>query len=154
MEACKKQKFQVAEVELVYRSKVKASERPKITCSNDAYDVLMDSWEEGKLELLEQFKIVLLDRSHRVLGIFQASSGGICGTVVDPKLIFTTALKTRSCSLILSHNHPSGNLKPSEADLTLTRKIKQAGEILEIKVLDHLIITSEGYYSFSDEGVM
>jgi DNA repair protein RadC len=154
MEACKKQKFQVAEVELVYRSKVKASERPKITCSNDAYDVLMESWEEGKLELLEQFKIVLLDRSHRVLGIFQASSGGICGTVVDPKLIFTTALKTRSCSLILSHNHPSGNLKPSEADLKLTRKIKQAGEILEINVLDHLINTSEGYYSFADEGVM
>jgi DNA repair protein RadC len=114
----------------------------------------MESWEEGKLELLEQFKIVLLDRSHRVLGIFQASSGGICGTVVDPKLIFTTALKTRSCSLILSHNHPSGNLKPSEADLKLTRKIKQAGEILEINVLDHLINTSEGYYSFADEGVM
>jgi len=154
MEACKKQKFQVAEVELVYRSKVKASKRPRVTSSKDVYEVLMDSWDEGKLDLLEQFKIVLLDRSQRVLGIFLASSGGICGTVVDPKLILTTALKTRSCSLILSHNHPSGNLKPSQADIKLTRKIRQAGEILEIDVLDHLIIGREGYYSFADEGVI
>jgi len=154
MEACKKQKFQVAEVELVYRSKVKASKRPRVTSSKDVYEVLMDSWDEGKLDLLEQFKIVLLDRSQRVLGIFLASSGGICGTVVDPKLILTTALKTRSCSLILSHNHPSGNLKPSQADIKLTRKIRQAGEILEIDVLDHLIVGREGYYSFADEGVM
>jgi len=138
----------------VYRSKVKASKRPRVTSSKDVYEVLMDSWDEGKLDLLEQFKIVLLDRSQRVLGIFLASSGGICGTVVDPKLILTTALKTRSCSLILSHNHPSGNLKPSQADIKLTRKIRQAGEILEIDVLDHLIVGREGYYSFADEGVM
>jgi DNA repair protein RadC len=154
MEACKKQKFQVAEVELVYRSKVKASERPKINCSKDAYEILMDSWDIDKLELLEQFKVVFLNTACKVIGIYQVSSGGVAGTVADPKLIFTAALKIHANTIVLAHNHPSGNLKPSQMDEKLTEKIRKAGDLLEIKVLDHLIITSEGYYSFADEGVV
>lgn len=144
----------VAEVELVYKTKVKASERPKITSSKDSYDLLLQYWNKDKLELLEQFKVILLNRSNKVLGIYEVSSGGITGTVADPKLIFVAALKASACGIIISHNHPSGNLKPSRPDEDLTAKIKQAGKFLDIQVLDHVIVTSEGYYSFADEGVL
>jgi DNA repair protein RadC len=144
----------VAEVELVYKSKVKASERPLITSASDAYEVLKAVWEEGKMDLLEQFKVLFLNRANRVLCIYNVSSGGITGTVADPRLIYTAALRVNAVSLILAHNHPSGSLKPSRADEELTQKIKGAGAFLDIKVLDHLIISSEGYYSFADEGLL
>jgi len=89
-----------------------------------------------------------------VLGITSISEGGLSGTVVDVRLILATALKAGASSMILCHNHPSGNLKPSEADYKITQKIKDAGETMDIQVLDHLIITGEAYFSFSDEGVM
>ncbi|RYE02144.1 MAG: DNA repair protein [Sphingobacteriales bacterium] len=144
----------VAEVELVYKSHVKASERPQITTSSDAFNVLHLLWEDGKMDLVEQFKVLFLNRANKVLCIFNVSSGGITGTVADPRLIFTAALKVHAVGLILAHNHPSGNLQPSRADEELTRKIKGAGEFLDIKVLDHLILSSEGYYSFADEGLL
>ena len=143
-----------AEVELIYKSKVKASERPLITSSRDAYDVLMKCWDEGKLEFVEQFNILLLNRANKVLGVYKVSSGGVTGTVADPKQIFAAALKANACGLVVSHNHPSGNLKPSRQDELLTSKIKEAGSFLDIKVLDHLIVTSEAYYSFADEGLL
>ena len=145
---------QVAEVELIYKSKVKASERPLISSSLDAYNVLKDLWEEGKIELVEQFKVLFLNRANRVLCLFNVSSGGITGTVADPRLIYTAALKVNAVSIILSHNHPSGALKPSRQDEELTQKIKGAGTFLDIKVLDHVILSSEGYYSFADEGLL
>ena len=145
---------QVAEVELIYKTKVKASERPKVTSSKDAADLLKHLWREDKIDFVEQFKVLLLNKSNKVLGIFEASSGGVTNTVADPKLIFMAALKANACIIIISHNHPSGNLKPSQADELLTQKIKQAGQLLDIKLLDHLIISSEGYYSFSDEGLI
>ena len=95
-----------------------------------------------------------MNRAHRVLGIYELSSGGISGTVADPKLVFMAALKANACCLIISHNHPSGNLKPSQADEALTRKISEAGKLLDIQVIDHVIVTSEGYYSFADEGLL
>ncbi|MBS1512831.1 MAG: JAB domain-containing protein [Bacteroidetes bacterium] len=144
----------VAEVELVYKTKVKASERPKITSSRDSYNLLLQCWDMDKIELQEQFKVMLLNRSNKVLGIFEVSSGGITGTVADPKLIFMAALKASACGIIISHNHPSGNLKPSRPDEELTRKIKEAGRLLDIQVLDHVIVTSEAYYSFADEGLL
>jgi DNA repair protein RadC len=144
----------VAEVELVYKTKVKASERPKITSSKDSYNLLLQCWDIDKIELQEQFKVMLLNRSNKVLGIFEVSSGGITGTVADPKLIFMAALKASACGIIISHNHPSGNLKPSRQDEELTRKIKEAGRLLDIQVLDHVIVTGEGYYSFADEGLI
>ena len=145
---------QIAEVELIYKSKVKASERPQIKTSKDAADLLKHLWSEDKIDFVEQFKVLFLNRANKVLGIFEASSGGVTGTVADPKLIFVAALKANACSIIISHNHPSGNLKPSQPDQELTQKIKQAGQFLDIKLLDHIIVTSEGYYSFADEGLI
>ena len=144
----------VAEVELVYKSKVKASERPQIVSSLDAYEVLKAIWEEGKMDLVEQFKVLFLNRANKVLCVYNVSSGGITGTVADPRLIFSAALKVNAVSLVLSHNHPSGSLKPSRQDEDLTQKIKGAGAFLDIKVLDHLIMSGEGYYSFADEGLL
>lgn len=145
--------YQVAEIELVYRSMVKPSLRPKITSSKTAYEVLLQSWDENKIEFVEQFKILLMNTANRVLGIYELSTGGVAGTVADPKLIFSAALKANASGIILSHNHPSGNLKPSQADINLTRKIDEGGKILDVRVLDHLIMTPDGYYSFKDEGL-
>ena len=145
---------QVAEVELIYKSKVKASERPHIKTSKDAADLLKHLWSEDKIDFVEQFKVLFLNRANKVLGIFEASSGGVTGTVADPKLIFVAALKANACAIVISHNHPSGNLKPSQSDEQLTLKIKNAGLFLGIKLLDHIIVTSEGYYSFANEGII
>lgn len=144
----------VAEVELTYKSKIKASDRPKITSSKDAAELLRSLWNEDKIDFVEQFKVLLLNRANRVLGIVDISSGGVSGTVADPKLIFVAALKGNACSIIISHNHPSANLKPSRADEELTQKIKLAGELLSISLLDHVIVTSESYFSFADEGLL
>lgn len=149
-----KKSWEVAEIQLSYKPKIKPSDRPKITCSRDASEILRASWDTGKLELLEQFKILLTNRANKVLGILEISSGGVSGTVADPKLIFASALKAGASGIILSHNHPSGNLNPSQADLDLTRKIKEGGKLLEIQVLDHIILTAENYYSLADEGLL
>ncbi|TDH18468.1 DNA repair protein [Segetibacter sp. 3557_3] len=144
----------VSEVELTYKSKVKASERPQIASSRDAYQILLKVWNEGKIDLQEEFKILFLNRANKVLGVYHLSTGGITGTVADPRLIFMAALKANCVALVLAHNHPSGSLKPSRQDEELTQKIKNAGLLLDIKVLDHLIITSETYLSFADEGLL
>ena len=146
--------YQVSEIELIYKSKYKASTRPVVRESKDAYDVFKQDWDQNKIDFFEQFKVLLLNRANRVLAIYEVSSGGITGTVADPRLIFSAALKANAVSLVLAHNHPSGNLKPSRADEDLTQKIKQAGAYLDIKVMDHIIITSEGYLSFADEGLL
>jgi len=143
--------YKVAEIELVYRTKVKASQRPKVSSSKEVYQILLQCWDENKIEFVEQFKILLLNRAGRILGIYEVSSGGVSGTIADPKLIFSAALKANATSLILAHNHPSGNTTPSEADRQLTRKIKDGGRLLDIAVLDHIIVTREGYLSFADE---
>ncbi len=144
--------FQVAEIDLVYKTKIKASERPQITTSSDAYEILKQSWDENKIEFVEQFKILFLNRANKVLALYEVSTGGITGTVVDIRLIFAAALKINATSIVLAHNHPSSNTKPSVADLQLTLKVKEAGKFLDIKVLDHIIVTVENYFSFADEG--
>lgn len=146
--------FEVAEIQLTYKSKVKASLRPKITSSKDAYDVLNKYWDEGKIDFVEQFKVLLLNRANKVIDIYEVSSGTTVNTVADPKSVFVAALKANACGVIISHNHPSGNLMPSEADRKLTKDLRDAGKFLHIPVLDHIIMTSEGYYSFADEGLL
>lgn len=148
------QTFKVSEVELSYKPCFKPSERPNLGSSHDVYKLLKSGWNPGKLEFIEQFKLLLLNRGNRVLGLLEVSSGGVAGTVADPKVIFAAALKASASSIILAHNHPSGQLKPSSADIALTNKLKRGGELLDIQVLDHLILSSEGYYSFGDEGIM
>lgn len=144
----------VAEVELVYKTKVKASERPKINSVKDCYQLLKELWNENTIEMQEEFKVMLLNRGNKVIGVYEASSGGLTGTVADPRLILAVAIKSLAVSIILSHNHPSGNLKPSRADEEMTQKIKVAASYHDIRVIDHIIITSEGYYSFADEGLL
>ncbi|NCD70902.1 RadC family protein [Mucilaginibacter agri] len=102
----------------------------------------------------EEFWILLLGRNNKVIGKELISKGGLSGTVADPKVIFHVALQHQASSIILAHNHPSGNLKPSQQDIDLTKRLYQAGKILEINVFDHLIITDEGFLSFADEGLL
>jgi DNA repair protein RadC len=142
--------YQVAEIELVYKRGCKPSDRPTINKAEHAYRLLRDQWDKNKLEFVEQAKILLLNRANRVLGISDLSTGGISGTVIDAKLVFVTALKANACTIILAHNHPSGNLSPSPQDKQITRQLMEAGKLLNIDVIDHLIITDEGFYSFSE----
>ena len=146
----------VSEIDLIYKRKVqvRVSQRPLIGTSYEAYVLLLHYWNDNKIELVEEFKVLLLNRSSRVLQQYLVSSGGITGTVADPRLILIAALKVGACSIILAHNHPSGNLQPSKADEELTQKIKNGAAFLDIKVLDHLILSSEGYYSFADNGTL
>lgn len=102
----------------------------------------------------ESFYIILLNSSNRLIKTVCVSEGGISGTVVDPKKIFKIALDNFTAGLILSHNHPSGNLNPSESDKKLTQKILEAGQLLDIHIIDHIIISGDGYFSFSDDGIM
>jgi DNA repair protein RadC len=151
---CYKIPSEVTEIKLIYQNKVKATDRPQVTGSQDVYQILLANWSE-QIGFIEEFYILLLDRSNRVMGHYKVSQGGLAGTVVDPKVVFAAALKARASSLILAHNHPSGNLKPSQADTDLTHKITQGGELLDIAILDHLILSPEGgYFSFADEGLM
>lgn len=102
----------------------------------------------------EEFWILLLNRSNRVLDKYMVSKGGITGTVIDVRTIMKCAVEKSATSMILCHNHPSGNLSPSDADLQITRKIKDAGQLMEIQVLDHLIITQKSHFSFADNGLL
>ncbi len=122
-----------------------------IRCSKDTYLNVKDRFHDLAHE---EFYVVLLDRANKVKSIELISKGGISGTVVDGKIIFKKALEQTASSIILCHNHPSGNLQPSRADLDLTKKIKAFGTYIDMPVLDHLIITDRGYYSFADEGVL
>ncbi len=123
----------------------------KISCSKDIFEIMQPHLIDIPHE---EFWIILLNRGNQVIKKNQISSGGIAGTVVDVRLIFKIALENLSNSMILIHNHPSGNLKPSQADIDLTKKLKNAGVMMDIPVLDHLIITEKKYYSFADEGIL
>ncbi|GGF38609.1 JAB domain-containing protein [Echinicola rosea] len=142
----------VAEIVLSYQPEMKLSEVPKITSSKEAYNVLLENWDKSKLQFVEQFKVMLLNRSNRVLGIVNISTGGTSGTIADPKLVFAAALKSNSSGLIISHSHPSGNRYPSKVDNDLTERLVQLGKLMDLPILDHIIVTAETYYSYADEG--
>lgn len=146
--------FQVAEVQVTYTPKFKISSRPHISSSKDTHEIFRNNWTPGMMEHHEELKVMLLNRANRVLGIYTAGKGGIAGVVCDPKMVFQAAILANASSIILAHNHPSGNLKPSQADRNLTKKLKAAAELLDIELLDHLILTEESYFSFADEGLL
>jgi DNA repair protein RadC len=125
-----------------------------INDSNAAFDILATLFPQDTICLQEQFVVLYLNRANRVIGSYQLSKGGITGTIADVRLILSVALKTLATGLILAHNHPSGNLKPSEADIQLTQKVKDAAKIMDIEVLDHMILSSNGYFSFTDDGII
>ena len=133
------------------RKELEGNEKPKIAGSRDVYELL-------KSDLLdiahEEFWILLLNRANRVIKKSQISQGGVAGTVADPKIIFKLALEELASGIILAHNHPSGNLTASQADIDLTKKLKEAGKLLDIQVLDHLIVAGQKYFSFADEGLI
>lgn len=123
----------------------------KITSSKDTFELMLPHYQDlGH----EEFWVILMSRSGRVISKQLISQGGITGTIADPKVIFKTALENQATSIILTHNHPSGNLKPSQADIGLTHKLCMAGNMLDIAVLDHVIITNTGFFSFSDKGMI
>jgi len=142
----------VSALELGRRRKEQEPEKQYlISCSTDIYELM----KGDLLDLThEQFWIILLNRRNAVIRKFQVSTGGVSGTIADPKIIFKTGLEYLASSLVLVHNHPSGNLKPSQSDISLTQKLKKAGDFLEMPVLDHIIFTDNGYFSFADENLM
>ena len=149
-----KENTKVAEISVSYRPAV--ANKPIVVSALDAYVLFKPFFDEGTINLQESFMVMYLNRMNRVLGVFPLSVGGITGTVVDIRLIFSIALATASTSIILAHNHPSGNMKSSKADIELTRRIKEGANLMDLKLLDHLIISpAEGeYYSFADEGIL
>ena len=140
------------EIELkLKRGEVK---KMQIKTSKDALDAFKLFYDQDTIELTESFIALFLNRANNTLGWLKVSQGGMTGTVVDIRIILGTALKIAAQSIILSHNHPSGNLQPSEADISLTKKIKEAATFMDISILDHIIYTESGFYSFADEGLM
>ena len=149
-----KENTKVAEISVSYRPAV--ANKPIVVSALDAYVLFKQFFDEGTISLQESFMVMYLNRMNRVLGIYPMSIGGITGTVADIRLIFSVALTIASTSILLAHNHPSGNMKSSKGDIDLTNRIKDAGKLLDIKLLDHLIISpKEGeYYSFADDGIL
>ena len=146
--------FAVTEVELIYRNKINPADRIKITSPQSAYDAFISAWDLNKIDMIEQFYVLFVDRASHCLGISNLFTGGISSCVVDPKIIFASALKANASGIFMAHNHPSRNLQPSRADEFITKKIIAGGNILEISVFDHLIVNPNTYYSFAEEGLM
>ncbi len=147
-----KQTDNIAEIELIYRPSI--SDKPIINSPLDAYNAIIEFYPKDTIQLQEHFLVAYLNRFNRVLGVLLHSSGGLTGTIADVRLIFGTALKAAASGIVISHNHPSGQLKPSAKDKEITARIRDAGDLLDIKLLDHIIVGLEGkYLSFSDEGL-
>ena len=143
---------EVAEIKISYSTA--NTPKIKITSVDKAYQLLLNSWDLDTIELQEEFKVLLLNRANEVLGIYPLSKGGITGTIVDSRLIFAVVLKCNATAIIVAHNHPSGNLKPSNNDITITNSIKKCADFLDITLIDHLIITKNGFFSFSNEKLL
>lgn len=144
----------VSEVKLTYRPKVRAADRPRIFDSGDTSKLLRQYWSQD-LYLLEEFNILLVDRANRVIGFCNASKGGVTACIADAKIIFATALKARAVGIVLAHNHPSGQLRPSGGDIAITKKLVKGAKYLDMEVIDHIILAPEGgYYSFADDGLI
>ncbi|HCM60186.1 MAG TPA: DNA repair protein [Bacteroidales bacterium] len=144
--------LQASEIEIIYKSKIPVSERVQVRHSADAFKVFWEHWDKDKIEYCEQFKILLLNQKNAVLGIAEISTGGMTSTIIDPRIVLQHALKCHAVGLILGHNHPSCNPTPSEADVNITKKLAEAGKVMDIQVLDHIILCGDGtYYSLMDE---
>lgn len=126
----------------------------KVTHSKDVADFIRKTFKRGTIELQERFIVLYLNSANEILGYYKHSVGSINATIADRRLIFAAAIASASVYLIVAHNHPSGNLKPSQTDIELTHRLKEAGKILDINLLDHLIITKLGYYSFADNSLL
>lgn len=144
----------ISEVELIYRSKVNKADLPTVKTSDDCYKLLMLQWDMNKIDLVEEVCLILLDGANHCIGVSRLSSGGGSNCIVDPRIVFATALKANATAIVLAHNHPSHSLKPSQADKGITTRLDLAGALLDIPLLDHLIVTPSGYFSFADNGLI
>jgi len=145
----------IAEIQVTYKPIYKYDKRTKITTSQNADQLLRKVWNWDTINFNEEFVAIYLNRANQVLGVYKHSSGTESACLVSIKQLLAVGLKSNASSFIISHNHPSSNLMPSKQDLELTKKVKAASDICELKLLDHLIIRSEdGYYSFADEGLL
>ena len=143
---------QVSEIQISYYPSV--VEDYKIESSQKSFELLLNEWEQNTLEMQEEVKLLLLNRNNKVLGIHSLAKGGLTACVVDVRIILSIALKCLATGIILVHNHPSGNLKPSQDDLKITSQLNDGCKLLNIQLLDHLIITRHDYFSFADEGLL
>lgn len=141
----------VAEVKMTYKTKIPPSERQRVTSAENAVSILRPFFEDT-IEYSESCRVMLLNRNNQVLGIITIATGGLTACVVDVRVVFQSALLANATGIILCHNHPSGNLNPSQADNDITNKIVEAGKIIDIHVLDHIILTPESYFSYADNG--
>lgn len=144
--------MEVSEIKVSYTNH--NPDRIKVTNSQILFELIIRQWDLSIIEFQEEVKLILLNRANIVIGIYEMSKGGISGSVVDNRIILAVALKCNATSIVLIHNHPSGNLNPSEQDKMITKKLKNACEVLDLTLLDHLIITKETYFSFSDNGII
>ena len=135
--------YKAAEVKLTYITKVKASHRVHIQNSEDAACLFFMVWDWSTIEHIEEVKMIMLNRANRVLGVAHLTKGGLNGSIIDTRVILQYAIKANASAVILAHNHPSGNLGASEADIRITNNVKEALKLVEIQLLDHLILTYE-----------
>jgi DNA repair protein RadC len=141
-------------ISLSWDKKIKKSELTTCRNSADLYAVAKELFNKDTFDWTEEVLLICLNRANAVIGYTKVSSGGITGTVLDPRVVFAIALNCAATSIVVMHNHPSGNLKPSKGDEDITERIRVAGNALDIKLLDHLIVTDESYYSFRDDGMI
>jgi DNA repair protein RadC len=141
-----------AEIEISY--KPKKMMYGAIRHSEDVANILRPLFNKGTIEFREEFIALYMNKRNEILGYFLVSCGGMSATIADPKLIFSAALKAGACSVIIAHNHPSGNIEPSAEDKKLTSRVRSGGELLEIQLIDHIIITADNYFSFCDQGLL
>ena len=144
--------FRVAEVGLTYKNRVPKKDRKQVLDSYTAYKIFKESFSDDTIDYRETFKVLYLNHNCQVLGCSTISEGGITNTLADVRMILQGALLTNATGMILAHNHPSGSTRPSRQDDELTRKVVDAARLLDIKVADHIILTSEDFYSYNDEG--
>ena len=148
------QKYSPPEVQLIFDPPSYMKSRPKMSSSNDVEKVFRENWPKGKLGLQEHFYMMMLNRNNVMIGVSQVGIGGISFAPIDLRIVFGTAIKACSSVLIFAHNHPSGNLTPSQADIAITKKLMAGAQLLDMDVVDHLILTPWEYYSMADEGVL
>lgn len=146
--------FAIGEVFLGYKTKVEVKDALVISSSELSNQLFREVWDSSQLTLRESFKAVFLNTSNRAVNFYSLSDGGVSGTVVDTRLLLQAAILSNASSIIICHNHPSGNLNPSEADRKVTKKVKEAALLFDIMLLDHIILTEDDYFSFADSGMM
>lgn len=144
--------MKLAEIKVSYSTQIE--NKIKVQNSKQIYTVALAHWNIDTIEFQEEAKMILLNTNNSVLGIYHLSKGGLASTILDIKIVLSVALKCNASGIILIHNHPSGNLNPSECDKRITKRIKLGCELISLKLLDHLIISKDGYTSFADEGYL